>query len=260
MKRDFAIEASYRFAFLLRIGRIFTTVLIFYFISRLFGKNASGYLSEYGGEYFPFVLIGIAFSEYLMFGLRSFSQSLRQEQMIGTLEAILASPTRASTIVIGESIWDFVFTSISVCIYLFLGSMFFGMDLSNMNLFSSAIIFILTILSFSGIGIISGAFILMLKKGDPLTGFIGTCFSFLGGTYFPVGIMPGFLQVFSYLLPITYSLRGLRFALLRGYGFRMLLPDITALFIFCIFLLPISFWIFRLALRKAKIDGSLVHY
>jgi len=260
IKRDFSMEVSYRLAFILRLGRILTTVLTFYFISKLFGKGPSVHLGEYGGEYFPFVLIGIAFSEYLMISLRSFSQSIRHEQVMGTLEAMLATPTRVSTLIIGASIWDFVFTSINIVIYLLLGAVFFGLDLSNANMFSGIIILILTIISFSSIGIISSAFILMLKKGDPLSWFMGVCFGLLGGVYFPVSIMPRFLQAFSFLLPITYSLRGLRLALLKGYGFDMLLYEIGALFIFCIVLLPVSIRIFKLALKKAKTDGSLVHY
>lgn len=260
IKRDLAYEVSYRLAFLLRLARIFTTVLTFYFISKLFGKGASVHLVEYGGEYFPFVLIGIAFSEYLMVSLRSFSRTIRHEQMMGTLEAMLATPTRVSTIIVGASIWDFVFTSISVVIYLLLGVIFFSLDLSKMNLFCGITILILTIISFLSIGIISASFILMLKKGDPLTWFMGISFGLLGGVYFPVNIMPKFLQLFSYLLPITYSLRSLRYALLKGYGFGMLLPDIGTLFLFCILLLPISIWMFKFALKKARIDGSLVHY
>lgn len=260
IKRDFAIEVSYRIAFLLRLARIFTTVLTFYFISKLFGKGASVHLQEYGGVYFPFVLIGIAFSEYLMVSLRSFSESIREEQIIGTLEAVLATPTKISTIVIGSSIWNFIFTSISVLIYLLLGVLFFGLDLSKMNVPSALTILILTIIVFSSIGIISASFIIILKKGDPLTWFMGICFGLLGGVYFPVNIMPKFLQVFSYLLPMTYSLRSIRLALLRGYSFKMLLVDIEVLFIFSIILLPISIRVFKFAIKKAKRDGSLVHY
>lgn len=260
IKRDFYIEISYRLNFILRIARIFTTILTFYFISKLFGKNASIYLQEYGGNYFPFVLIGIAFSEYLMVSLRSFSETIRYEQMMGTLEAVVATPTRVFTIIIGASIWDFIFTSITVFIYMLLGVIFFGVDLGKMNVLAGVVILILTVFSLSCIGIISVAFIIMLKKGDPLNFLMSICFSLLGGVYFPIEIMPKFLRVFSHLIPITYSLKSFRYVLLRGYGFKMLLPEIGILFIFCIFLFPISIGIFKFALKKAKIDGSLVYY
>jgi ABC-2 type transport system permease protein len=260
IKKDFIIEVSYKLNFILRIARISTTVLTFYFISSLFGKGVSVYLAEYGGEYFPFVLIGIAFFEYLFVSLQTISQSMREQQVMGTLESIVVTPTKMSTIIIGLSIWDLIFTSLNIFIYLLLGVIFFKVDLSAMNLLSTFIILALTIASFLSIGIISAAFILIFKKGDPLTWFISIFFSFLGGVYFPVKILPKFLQECAYFLPITHSLNGLRLSLLKGYGFVALLPDIKVLFIYSCVFLPISVMFFKLALKKAKKDGSLVHY
>ncbi len=48
---------------------VFFSVLTFFFIAKLFGKAAAPHLQEYGGDYFPFVLIGIAFSTFLGVGL-----------------------------------------------------------------------------------------------------------------------------------------------------------------------------------------------
>lgn len=260
IKRDFAMETSYRLAFILHIGKIFIYVLTFYFISSLFGKGASAYLAEYGGEYFPFVLIGIVFSEYLFVSLHSISQTIRGEQVMGTLESILATPTKVSTIIIGSCTWDFFFTSLNIFINLLLGVIFFKVNLGAMNLVSTFIILVLTIVSFSSIGIMSAAFILVFKKGDPIIWFISVFFSFLGGIYYPVKILPKFLQECAYFLPITHSLNGLRLSLLKGYGFMALLPDIKVLFIYSCVFFPISVMFFKLALKKAKKDGSLVHY
>jgi ABC-2 type transport system permease protein len=244
----------------LRVAQIFMHIFTFYFISRLFGRNASAYLAEYGSDYFSFVLVGIAFSQYLSISLNNVAQTIRQEQMMGTLEALLATPTRISTIVIGSSIWDLVFTSFTVVIYLVLGVIFFNADLSHMNLLSAFVVLMLTVISFSSIGILSAAFVMMLKKGDPITWLISSVFGLLGGVYYPIKILPGYLQGISRLLPITYSLHGLRMAVLRGYGIGMIVPDLSALVLYCVLLLPLSIFLFKLAINKAKIDGSLVHY
>jgi ABC-2 type transport system permease protein len=260
IKKDFAMETSYRFAFILRIVGIFTSVLTFYFISNIFGKGASVYLAEYGGEYFPFVLIGIAFSGYLSVSLHSISSTIRGEQVMGTLESILATPTKVSTIIVGSSIWDFFFATFNIFIYLLLGAIFFNVDFRAMNLISTFIILALTIMSFSSIGIISAAFILVFKKGDPITWFISVIFSLLGGVYYPVKVLPKFLQECAYFLPITHSLNGLRLSLLKGHGFMALFPDIKVLFIYACVFFPISVAFFKIALKKAKRDGTLVHY
>ena len=105
LKKDFLMETSYRFSFFLQFGGIFFSVVMFYFVSELIGSAPSVQqsLSRYGGNYFSFVLIGIAFSNFLSVGLGSFSSSIRGEQMMGTLEAMLVTPTRLSTIIISSS-------------------------------------------------------------------------------------------------------------------------------------------------------------
>ncbi len=260
IKRDLSIWTSYRFSFLLDLIGIFFSVLIFYFIAKLFGAAAIPYLKPYETNYFSFVLIGIAFSGYLGAGLSSFSGSIRREQMMGTLEAMLVTPTKLSIIVMASSLWNFLFTSFRVLIYLLIGVLLFGVEVGNANVLAALIILILTIISFSSLGIISASFIMVLKRGDPINWVFGGASRLLGGVYYPITILPLWLQKFSYLLPITYSLRAMRHALLQGYPISSLFTDIIALFLFSIIMLPIGIITFKYAVRKAKIDGSLIHY
>ncbi|MDY6932268.1 MAG: ABC transporter permease, partial [Halobacteriota archaeon] len=111
IKRDFIQEVSYRFAFFLQIFGIFFSILTFYYLAQMLGTAAVPYLEPYGGDYFSFVLIGIAFSNYLMTGLSSFAGSIRNEQMMGTLEAMLVTPTKTSSIITFSSLWSFIFAS-----------------------------------------------------------------------------------------------------------------------------------------------------
>ncbi len=260
IKKDLLIQMSYRLNFILNRLRILIQVGILYFIAKLFGKVTTPYLKEYGGEYFSFVLIGLAFSGYFMTALRSFSRGIREEQMTGTLEAILLTPTKISILIICLTCWDFIFASLNILVYLLLGICFLGVRLSNVDIFTVFIILLLTIVSFSSIGMLSAAFTTVLKKGDPISWVIGMFSTFFGGVYFPVAILPRGLQRISFFLPITYSLKSLRYALLQGYSFHMLLPDIISLLAFSVVLLPLGIFSFRYAIKRAKRDGSLVHY
>ena len=115
IKRDFLISKSYKLMFILNWGGIVTTTLTFCFISKLFGNMLNPYMTGYGSEYFPFVIIGIAFSTYLYTSLSSFSDNLRTEQMTGTLEMLLLTPARIRELITGMSLWgDFLLASISV--------------------------------------------------------------------------------------------------------------------------------------------------
>jgi len=260
IKKDFLTQASYRLVFIFSWVSILITVATFYFIAKLFGQDKILYLKEYQTGYFPFVLVGIVFFGYLSTAMHSFSGNIRQEQLLGTLEAMLVTPTKFSTIIISLSIWDFIFTSIITIVYLLVGVLFFKVDLSQMNLLATLIILIFTIISCSSIGIISASFILIFKKGDPINWLVNTFLAFFGGVFFPITILPRGLQIASYILPITYSLRGLRGALLQGASLKMLALDIGMLLVFCVILLPFSIWIFKYAIKKAKVNGSLVHY
>lgn len=190
----------------------------------------------------------------------SFSENIRKEQMMGTLEAMLVTPTKTSTIIVSMSLWSFIFASISIVIYLLLGRFLFGISFQGANFLAAGIILLLTIISFSCLGIISAGFIMIFKKGLPFNWLISSSFQLLGGIYYPITILPKSLQVISHLLPITYSLRSLRLALLQRYPTAALTQDIFALSIFCIVLLPISILFFRFTVRRAKIGGSLSHY
>jgi len=260
LKRDLSLNISYRMSFILQFVGIFFGVATFYFVAGVFGQAVSPQLQAYGGDYFSFVLIGLAFSGYTGLALRSFAGAIREGQTMGTLELMLLSPTRLSSILLSSSLWDYLMSSVNVLIYLLLGSLVFGADLSHANVPSALLVLLLSIAAFSGIGIISAAFILVLKKGDPVTWALGSVQGLLAGVFYPVGVLPDVLQRFSHLLPLTYSLEGMRLAVLKGYSARQLLPELLALAAFTAVLLPLSLWIFRLATRRARKEGSLAQY
>jgi ABC-2 type transport system permease protein len=260
LKRDLISEASYRFSFILQIVGIFFNVAVFYFIAQLLGQSAAPYLAAYGGDYFSFVLIGIAFAGYFNVGLSSFSSRLRQSQTTGTLEAMLATPTSLSAIILSSSLWDYLLTTTRVLVYLVIGGLFMGVNLGRGNYGTALLVLLLTITSFSSLGIIAASFIMVLKRGDPVTWLFNVVSGLLGGVYFPVAIMPGWMQWLSKLLPITYALEAMRLALLQGATPQELIPEILALGAFSAVLLPLSLFAFRYAVRLAKVDGSLTHY
>jgi len=259
LRRDLRLQLSYRFAFLLQFFGVFFSLLVFYFLSKLVGPSATPYLQPYGGDYFAFVLIGLAFSGYFGVGLQSFAGTIREAQTTGTLEAMLLTPTRLSTVVLSSSIYDYGFVTFQVLVYLVMGALLFGVEIDG-NLPAALVILVLTIIAMTAVGIIAASFIMVLKRGDPVTWLFNSLGLLLGGVYYPVSLMPEWLQKLSWLLPITYSLDGMRRALLTNASFAELLPNIVALLIFSVVLVPISLAVFRRAVHRAKVDGSLAHF
>ena len=259
-QKDFLIHKSYKLSFLLSVLTIAASVITFYFIARVFGSGASTYLNAYGGEYFPFVLIGIAFSDFLFTGLNSFARALRNEQMRGTLGALLLTPVKTWQLLIGASIWDFTFSAFRVVVYLILGVTMFKVALNPTGLLTATVVLLLTAISFSCLGIMASAFIMIFKRGDPLTWAFTGVSALLGGVYYPVAVLPQGLQRLSAFLPITYSLRAVRLTLLSSSPLTAVWPDILALTLFSLLILPLSMTVFSYSLNKAKQDGTLLQY
>lgn len=260
LRRDWRIQLSYRTAFALQLLGVLFNLLLFYFLSALIGDAAAPYLVDYGGDYFAFVLIGLAFAGYFGVGLRSFASNLREAQTTGTLEAMLLTPTRLSTVILSSSLYDYGLVTFQVVAYLVFGATLFGVRF-NGNWPAALLILALTIVAMTSIGIIAASFIMVLKRGDPVTWLFGNALQLLGGVYYPIGVLPGWLQAPARLLPITYALGAMRKALLNGASIRELLwPDLGALFLSCLVLVPLSLLSFRAAVHRAKVDGSLAHY
>lgn len=260
IQRDFAIQVSYRFAFLIQSLVIVLPTLTFFFMSELFGELVAPKLEKYGGDYFSFVLVGFAFSNYLQVSIQGLSRTIREGQMMGTLEALLVTQTEIPTIILSSSLYSFLWTSLRVVVFLLIGVFAFGIDISSANYGAALLIMLLTITSFSSLGIISASFIMIFKRGDPIAWIFTSASWLLGGVYYPITVLPEWLRRFSYLLPITYSLEGMRLALMKGHSLAALAPNIYALIVFSVVMLPISVLIFRYAVKRAKMDGSLAQY
>jgi len=256
---SFTEATSYKLSFLLSYSHILFQVLIYYFIAQILKASTTSYLADYGGDYFAFALIGHAFAEYFSQALKGVSTYIRKAQTTGTLEALLVTQTEIPTLIIGSTLYGYVSTSINVLIYLVLGSLF-GLRMHLANLPLALLIMLLTVISFNSLGIISASFIIVFKKGDPVEKLVSSVTRLLGGVYYPVSVMPRWMQTLAAFLPMSHSLDAIRRVLLLNYTLADVMPDILALIAFSVVLLPIGLVSFRYAVRRAKIDGSLTHY
>ena len=260
LKKDFLIETSYKLAFVFNIFAVVGTLLTYFFIDKLFGSRVTQHLEEFGVNYFSYVLLSMAFFSYIGVGLGSFSGRIRSEQIQGTLEAILLSPTKISIILVGFGLWNLIFATLDVCIYIGLGIFLFNINFTNANISSAIVILILTIISFSSLGIISASFVMVFKRGNPVGWLMNTLQGLLGGVYFPVTVMPQFLQFSAKFFPITYAVRAIELAVYKGYTLDQLKNECGFLLAFSLVLIPLSFTFFKYALRKARLQGSLIQY
>ena len=260
LRRDFLIAASYRFALTLQVAQILLTATMAFFLAQFLRQQGLETVTPFARDYFSFVILGLAFFDYLGTGLDSFSRSLREGQLTGTLEMLLVTQTSLETIVLGSSLYAFLSTSMRVAVYLLAGVALFGLPLAGADWGATIILLLLSVAAFSSLGILSACFILLFKKGNPFTWVLLATSGMAGGVFYPVSALPAWLQTLAQLLPITHCLEGVRRALLAGAGLGELWRQVGALLLFAGLGLPLALALFRWSVRRAKRTGTLSQY
>ena len=259
IRRDFLIAASYRTAFITQMSVILLSVPMAFFVSRIFEGFNPPALAEYGGRYFPFLLLGFAFQDYIGFSQSAFNASIREHQLMGTLEIVMLSPTPVSLILLCSSLWGYIFTSVRFVAYLVSG-IAFGLDLSRANFVAFGLLMLVSVLSFAALGIFLAAVTVTIKRSEGVTMLLTVTSVVLGGVFYPVSVLPAPLQWAAWILPFTHSLSGMRKALLQGAGLGQLSEEFAVLNIFWLVLLPLGLMAFNWAINRARVTGTLSQY
>lgn len=259
LRRNFLIEASYRFSFFLKIFSAFFDLIIFFFISRLIGSLPES-ASLAGLRYFDFVIIGLACSPFFAIGLSGFSYDLRQEGLMGTLAPLMTTPISFQALACCIYIGRFLMAALDLFVLLTIGVLLFKVPLHAAGLPLALLVLGLATLSFVGLGILSASFTLVYKRGDPVNQVLSAASDLLGGVYFPVHIMPAGLQILSRLMPTPYALHGLRATLLQGAGWNDVKGDLLALAFFTFAFLGLGLSALHWASSKVRKEGTLHHY
>ena len=156
IKKDMKISFSYKLQFMFKLLQVFFGIAVIYFIGRMLGQSgSSSVLKGYGGDYFSFALVGLAINSYLRAGLVTITNDIRQIMNQGTLEAMCATPTNYSWLILCSSLWQFVFETIRVVCYFAVAILIFGMNLDNANWPAALLSMALTTPVFLMLGMIS---------------------------------------------------------------------------------------------------------
>ena len=260
IKRDYLLATSYKSAFVLEIIGILFMVITFYYIGEVFGSAVSPVLNSFENNYFAFLLIGIALMDFMKVSLQTFDNSIRESQMMGTLEIILLSPIRLPRMLLYSSLWAYLFTSFRFSLYLLFGILLFDLDVGKGNPLAAIIILVLSIFCFAPLGVISASVIMIFKRGAWFRVLLSAISFFLGGVVYPITVLPNWIKPFAYYVPMTHSLNGMRQALQNGFSISKLFPDIAFLLLFSGVFIPVSLVTFWFAVYRTKDIGTLTHY
>ena len=258
-QRDLRIASTYRSPFILEIVQALFGAALFYYVAQFVNSPELRHALPQGTSYFAYSLVGFVFFDYLSAALDSFDRSLEEARDAGTLEPLLVTQVALPVVLIGSAVYPFVATTLRIGVYITWGALLFGFPLRQANWISVIAVLIATLLAFSGLGVLSGAYLLLFKRGNPSKWFFLGVSSVAGGMLFPVSILPPWLQFVARLNPVTYALDGTRAALLDGAPLAAVERPLAVLLLFAAVLLPVSITVFGWALRRTKVTGTLTH-
>ena len=214
---------------------------------------------EIDGRYLVlYLVVGTLVWRYLSLIFYWITDVIGMERWEGTIEYTLMAPIHRVTHMAGQTFFAVIYSLIFSSIILAVTVVLFDIDLSYANMFGGTLMLIVGSLSFIGVGIMGSVLPLLFpERGSQMTHVIIAILLLVSGVYYPVSVLPEFLQKLSVLSPATYVLDGTRLALLEGMSTRQLWPFIWPTLIMGIIAIPLGLWVFGVAERYAKRAGKL---
>jgi len=261
--RDFKIWLTYKFWLTLDISGSVLFVATYYLFSTITTSQEVQQAGYATGGYFTFALIGIAFQQYVFFAVQSINESIRDEQWNGTMETILSSAVEFKTFLLGQTVFFFIVSSTFLLISMLTGVLLGARFYFNLSSVLSAVaLSMLLIASHMAIGVLSSGVIMKTKQGNPLTWAFSWMTQLVSGVFYPLRLLPWYLEWVGKIFPLTYSLDGIRLCLQSGQDLTSpaVLSDAINLIIFMAIAIPIALYVFKIGYDAARRDGSLGQY
>ncbi|HYK86219.1 MAG TPA: ABC transporter permease [Ktedonobacteraceae bacterium] len=207
-----------------------------------------------------YLLIGTSVWSYLSVTFDGVTDIINMERWEGTIEYTFMAPISRFTHLIGSCWYAVVHGLLFTFIQLIVVGLFFHLDLSNANYLTAIFMMLIGSISFIGFGI--GAAVLPLlytEKGMQMSFIVRAILLLISGVYYPIEVLPIWMQPLARISPATYVLDGLRAGLqynkpiwspeIWSYTWPLLLTGVVSI--------PLGVYIFGIAERYAKKTGRL---
>jgi ABC-2 type transport system permease protein len=257
-KRDFFSWATYRTAAMTQVLGIFIAVFSW-------GVGAA-YVQRpvqemYGSDYISFLLVGVAVSNLIL----PLMQGIQNQLNPWTLETILMTGVSTTIFVLGNIMWNYIFSIISFVPYLFIGLYFFHASI-NANLMAVVLAFAISAAIMMGLAMISTGLRILTKSMDPVTWALTVMASLFAGIAFPVTYLDSILfpgaSTISWFIPQTWVYHLCRVAMLTNPS--MTDPAVLLEFLkgtmFAVIILPLGYRVFWWGVNRSKREGTLGWY
>ena len=256
LRRDAAVFVSYRLRFVSQVDSTLFSLLLFYYVSRLVQVD----MFPSPDDYFAFATVGVVVFSVLTSTLVAAPATLRQELVAGTFERVLVSPFGGVAGVLSMLIFPFGYAMLHGFVTLLLAVVLFGLPLEWPSALLAAPVALLGVLAFLPFGIVIAAAVVVLKQAMGASSFLVAAISVVAGLYFPVALLPGWIEWASDVQPFTPAVDMLRHLLVGTALQASPWAEVAKLALFAGTLVPLSIWLLHLALRIGRRRATITEY
>jgi ABC-2 type transport system permease protein len=256
VKRDATIFLSYRARFVTTVVSGLFSLALFYYISRLVSVAAF----ESPDDYFAFAVVGLIVLEVLAATLTLLPTSVRQELVAGTFERLVVSPCGAVAAITAMTVFPFMLALAHGTLTLGLAALVFGMPVAWSTAPLAIPVAFLGALAFAPFAILLAGTVLVFKQAGLGAGFFVTGISLVAGFFFPVALLPAWLEWLSDVQPFTPALDLLRHLLVGTELETSPWTAVVRLTVFAAVLLPLALAALNSSLHFAQRRGTVIEY
>jgi ABC-2 type transport system permease protein len=205
-----------------------------------------------------YLLIGAVIWAYLGIIFEFITETVAWERWEGTIEYTFMAPLRRSAHLAGMATFSVLYALIRALLIFGIVGLFFDLELSNADFFAAIVVLLVASISFAGIGFMTAVLPLISPEKGAQLGFVAQgVLLVVSGIYYPVDVLPGWMQAVAAVSPATYALNGIRAAILDGAGLSSMGDDIGKLVLIGLVTIPAGLALFSAGERYAKRHGKL---
>jgi ABC-2 type transport system permease protein len=205
-----------------------------------------------------YLLLGALLWAYLSIVFMEISFSVMWERWEGTIEYTFMAPVRRVTHLLGICVFAILYGLLRTLAVLAIALALFHIDLSRADAVAAVVALVVSTFPLIGLGILASVLpLLSPERGEQMTVAVQGVLLLISGVYYPVTVLPGPVQLLARGSPMTYTLDAIRATLIDGRGVAAIAPDLLALALMGVVLLPAGLLAFGLAERRAKRLGLL---
>jgi ABC-2 type transport system permease protein len=204
------------------------------------------------------LLVGAVVWAYLGIIFEILTETVAWERWEGTIEYTFMAPLSRPIHLFGMGLFAIVYGIIRAVLLFAVVALFFHLELANANYAAALLVLVVASISFIGIGMMTAVLPLISPEKGTQLGFVAQgILLVVSGVYYPVSVLPGWMQALAKISPATYALDGIRDAIINGAGVSAMWSNIWPLLIIGAVSVPLGLEVFRRGERYAKRHGKL---